>query len=365
MLRLDEVYRAAEFLRAGRVVALPAETVYGLAADACCDHAVAEIFRLKNRPTHNPLIVHYACLEHALCDVIMPEFAVSLAKAFWPGPLTLVLRPRARSSLSHMVRGEQPSVAVRVPAHPAFQAVLRAFGGPLAAPSANPSGRISPTCAAHVTRHFPGLFVVDGGSAPLGLESTVIDGRALVQGTQRFVPDVLRVFRLGALSLDAIAACVRKSVVLGTHMPTQGTENHQVLVYRSRNDDSHSTVSPNASSSNGAATTDGQEVCSPGQLLAHYAPSKPVRLEADCAEDDEGVLDFGTHCVQGGCFRVNLSPSGDLQEAASRLFASLHELDDAPCARIAVAPVPTQGLGAVINDRLKRAAASSPKSPAP
>lgn len=305
----DDLNRAVMFLRAGDLVAFPTETVYGLGGDARSDRAVARIFEAKGRPSFNPLIVHVADLAAAEALAVFDDNARSVAQAFWPGPLTLVLPLRPHAGLSPLVSAGLPCVAVRVPAHPIAQALLRAFGGPIAAPSANPSGRVSPTRADHVLAGLSGRIaaVVDGGACAVGVESTILG----------FDP-APTLLRPGGLPAEALEAC------LGTRL---------------------------------AALAEGADRPSaPGQLASHYAPAATVRLNATQAEPGEFWLGFGGHCPAAD---LNLSPAGDLVEAAANLFHALRQADSHAGAggRIAVAPVPDHGLGCAINDRLRRAAA--------
>ena len=295
--------RAAVLLRQGALVAFPTETVYGLGGDARSDLAVARIFEAKGRPRFNPLIVHVPDVAAAREFAVLDARAEALAAAFWPGPLTMVLPLRA-AGLSALVTAELPSVAIRVPAHPVAQALLRRFGGPLAAPSANPSGRVSPTRASHVLAGLDGRIevVLDGGPCPVGVESTIL---GLVDG-----PQLLRPGGIAAEDIEAL---------LGP-LPMGGSQEK-----------------PNA----------------PGQLASHYAPAAPVRLDARDVRDGEVRLGFGP-----GEAELCLSKSGDLVEAAANLFHLLREADRLAQGRvIAVAPVPEVGLGRAINDRLRRAAA--------
>ena len=297
------VARAADLLRGGALVAFPTETVYGLGGDARSDMAVARIFEAKGRPRFNPLIVHVPDLAAAREFAVFDARAEAVAAAFWPGPLTLVLPLRA-AGLSPLVTAGLPSVAIRVPAHPLAQALLRAFGGPLAAPSANPSGRVSPTRAAHVVAGLSGRIaaVLDGGPCAVGVESTIL---GLVDG-----PELLRP---GGVPVEALEAMLGPLSMGG------------------------SAEKPNA----------------PGQLASHYAPAAPVRLLARDVRAGEIRLGFGP-----GPSDLNLSAAGDLVEAAANLFHMLREADRLADGRgIAVAPVPEVGLGRAINDRLRRAAA--------
>lgn len=297
------IVRAAELLSDGRLIALPTETVYGLAADARSDAAVARIYQAKGRPSFNPLIVHLADATDAAAHVAWSGDAQRLAEAFWPGPLTLVLPLRAGHGLSPLVTAGLNTVALRVPAHPLAREVLRAFGGPVAAPSANPSGRISPTHAAHVLAGLSGRIdaVIDGGPCDVGLESTIVG----LAGP----PTLLRP---GGIPREALETALGRPL---------------------------------------SDPTDGQ-ITAPGQMTSHYAPGARVRLNATQAQPGEVLLGFGPMACD-----LNLSESGDLVQAASTLFAHLHTLDRPGITGIAVAPIPDTGLGAAINDRLRRAAA--------
>ncbi len=309
------VRAAAGLLAAGALVAFPTETVYGLGADARQDRAVAAIFAAKGRPAFNPLIVHVRGLAEAERLASFPPEARALAERFWPGPLTLVLPRRPGAGLSARATAGLDTVALRAPAHPLARALLDAFAGPLAAPSANPSGRVSPTTPAHVLEGLRGRIaaVLDGGACAVGLESTILgfeDGRPVL-------------LRPGGLEAEAIEAALGR---------------------------------PLARAASGA-------VSAPGQLASHYAPRAPLRLDAAAPRAGELWLGFGP---AAGAFRgLNLSPAGDLAEAAANLFAHLRALDARAAAEgaagIAVAPVPRAGLGVAINDRLARAAAPRPE----
>ena len=294
---------AAGLLRRGELVAFPTETVYGLGGDARSGIAVARIFAAKGRPRFNPLIVHVPDLAAAREFGVFDDRAEALAAAFWPGPLTMVLPLRA-AGLSDLVTAELGSVAIRVPAHPVAQALLRTFGGPLAGPSANPSGRVSPTRAAHVMEGLAGRIaaVVDGGACAVGVESTIVG-----------LVGAAALLRPGGVAVEALEALLGPLVMGGSE------------------------VKPTA----------------PGQLASHYAPVAAVRLEAMAVGPGEIGLGFGP-----GRFALNLSPAGDLVEAAANLFHMLREADRLAAGHgIAVAPVPEMGLGRAINDRLRRAAA--------
>lgn len=293
------IAKAAQILESGGLVAVPTETVYGLAARADSAAAVAKIYAAKGRPDFNPLIVHVAGLAQAeRYGVFSPE-ARALAEAHWPGPLTLVVPRRADAGLADAVTAGLPTIALRAPAHPAMRALLAAVDFPLAAPSANRSGFISPTSAAHVLASLDGRIdmVLDGGVTTAGVESTIVAVRA--DGS-------VEELRPGPLQI-------------GTRGKGGGIE---------------------------------ARIEAPGQLASHYAPGKPVRLNALDADAGEFLIGFGA--IAGEC---TLSASGDATEAAANLYACLHKAALAPQPRIAVAPVPDEGIGRAINDRLRRAAA--------
>jgi L-threonylcarbamoyladenylate synthase len=296
---------AAEILRDGGLCAFPTETVYGLGGDARSDMAVARIFEAKARPRFNPLIVHLPDIEAAVRIGTLSGAAERLASAFWPGPLTLVVPLRPGAGLSPLVTAGQDSVALRVPDLPLARRLLARAGVPVAAPSANPSGRVSPTRAEHVLDGLSGRIaaVLDGGPCPVGVESTIV---GLLDG-----PPAL--LRPGGLPAEALEAA------LGAPL---------------------------------ARATDPERPVAPGQLASHYAPEAPVRLNVTQPAPDELLLGFGP--VDAA---MNLSPSGDLTEAAANLFHALRALDTQGAARIAVSPIPMRGLGLAINDRLARAAA--------
>ena len=291
----EAIAEAVGLILAGQCVAVPTETVYGLAADATNGEAVARIYEAKGRPSFNPLIVHVLDLAAAREIGEFDEQAAELGETHWPGPLTLVVPLRQPSAIASIATAGLPTIGLRVPAHPAMQALLRAAGRPFAAPSANASGGISPTRAEHVLKSLGGRIplIIDGGPTERGIESTII---AATGGP-------LRLLRAGPIEIDA-------------------------------------------------ATPDAGRIEAPGQMASHYAPSKPLRLNAMTAELDEHWIGFGPYDGH-----ANLSASGNLTEAAARLFDLLHRADEADEARIAVAPVPEAGLGVAINDRLRRAAA--------
>lgn len=300
------IARAVERLRDGEFVGLPTETVYGLAADACSDLAVARIYAAKGRPQFNPLIAHVASLDMALEEAVFDERAHRLSARFWPGPLTLVLPVAPEGRVCELARAGLQTVALRMPAHPVALELIRAFGRPLAAPSANRSGRISPTTAQDVVAELGGQagLVLDGGPAQVGLESTIL---AVLPG------EAVRLLRPGGTGRDALLTVVDEISAL----PATGIE-------------------------------------APGQLASHYAPRARLRMNAVAPEAGEVFLGFAAHHREGS---LNLSRAGDLTEAAANLFAMLRRLDAGGASAIAVAPVPEHGLGEAINDRLQRAAA--------
>lgn len=291
------IAEAARLIATGACVAIPTETVYGLAADATDARAVAGIYAAKGRPSFNPLIVHVPDLTAAERIAVLDDRARGLARRFWPGPLTLVLPVRPDAGIAALVTAGLETVAIRVPRHRAMQALLAATGKPLAAPSANASGSISPTRAGHVATSLAGRIplVIDDGATPAGVESTIVQGDAIL--------------RPGPLSADDLFPGEARTVVRS------------------------------------------EKITAPGQLASHYAPNKPVRLNATNAEAGEWLIGFGE--IAGD---DSLSPTGDLTEAAANLFEALHTAEAATSARIAVAPIPEAGIGIAINDRLRRAA---------
>jgi L-threonylcarbamoyladenylate synthase len=310
----DRVEDAARLLRAGELVAFPTETVYGLGGDATNGLAVARIFEAKGRPRFNPLITHVPDLAAARVLAAFDARAAEVAARFWPGPLSLVLPRATRCAVSLLASAGLDTLAIRVPAHPLALALLRVAGRPLAAPSANRSGRVSPTSAADVMTELDGRIaaVLDGGRCAIGIESTVLD----LSSEQPMI------LRPGGVSREALEE------VLG----------------------------PVAS-----ASASGAAPRSPGMLESHYAPSRPLRLEAREARPGEALLALGPRPAPEGFGEVRwLSQRGDLTEAAANLFASLRALDRADVAAIAVMPIPEHGLGVAINDRLRRAAAPRP-----
>lgn len=310
------IEEAATLLKGGDCVAIPTETVYGLAANALDDVAVSKIFDIKNRPNFNPLIVHFNVLDQLRDYVDLPKIGDDLAQIFWPGPMTLIVKRRKNCVFANRVTAGLDTVAVRIPSHKTAQKIIAAAGVPLAAPSANASGEVSPTSATHVFDSLGNrvkLIVADGG-AKVGLESTVID----VTGDRAVI------LRAGGVTIDQVS---------------------DVLGYDVAYDDGHNNNNPK----------------SPGQLLKHYAPSLPVRLRAYDVKEGEALLAFGSTKfmpitdVPDHRF-LNLSETGDLDEAASNLFAYLRKLDKTDASSIAVMDIPNIGVGVAINDRLRRAA---------
>jgi L-threonylcarbamoyladenylate synthase len=308
----DAIAEAARLIASGGCVAITTETVYGLAADATNGAAVAGIYAAKGRPSFNPLIVHVLDLVAAEALAVFDDDARALAERFWPGPLTLVLPVRA-GAVASLVTAGLDTVAVRVPAHRAMRALLEATGVPLAAPSANASGGISPTRAEHVLATLDGRIplVINDGATVAGLESTIVRGR--------------EVLRLGPIGADAIARCSGAGRSVGEREAYDGQRSG---LRRST-----------------------ERITAPGQLASHYAPGKPLRLNATEPREEEWLIGFGT--ITGD---VTLSASGDLVEAAANLFDALHIADASDRPRIAIAPIPHKGIGEAINDRLKRAA---------
>ena len=307
---------AAECLRAGGLVAFPTETVYGLGADATNAAAIARLYAAKGRPAFNPLIAHIADIESARLIGRFDATAERLAQAFWPGPLTLVLKKRPLCPVAELATAGLDSIAVRVPAHPVARAILRSFGSPVAAPSANLSGHVSPTTAAHVRSDLAGRIdlIVDGGAVEVGVESSIVG-----------CFDTPMLLRPGGVPRAEIER------VLGRALPQPPAES---------------------------AGSSGQPLA-PGMLASHYAPRTNVRMNVDKLEPGEALLAFGPEAIPGtgaSSAILNLSERGDLAEAAANLFGCLRLLDAKGARAIAVMPVPDHGLGEAINDRLRRAA---------
>jgi L-threonylcarbamoyladenylate synthase len=305
------IAEAAALIRAGGCVAVPTETVYGLAANASDSQAVARIYEAKGRPSFNPLIVHVPDLEAAEIIAVFDDAARALAQRFWPGPLTLVLPVRPEAGIASLVTAGLDTIAIRVPDHRAMQALLDASGVPLAAPSANASGGISPTRAEHVARSLAGRIplVIDDGPTSAGIESTIVMGKTIL--------------RPGPLSERDLFSGEGRSAGLQRESP------------------GNATLRPSPE----------HPVVAPGQLDSHYAPGKPLRLNATIRQAGEWLIGFGA--VPGD---DTLSLRGDVVEAAANLFDALHRADASEAGAIAVAPVPESGIGVAINDRLKRAA---------
>ena len=304
----ESIDKAAALIRSGGLVAFPTETVYGLGADATDDKAVAAIFAAKDRPKFNPLIVHVADASAAKELVAFDGRAEELVARFWPGALSLVLPRRAHCPVSLLAGAGLDTLAVRIPGHPVAQALIAAAGRPIAAPSANRSGAVSPTTAQHVADSLRDAvaLILDGGPCRVGIESTVLD----LSGDR---PVLLRP---GGVPVEELEDLIGE---IGS--PAAGAK-------------------PTA----------------PGMLESHYAPALPLRCDATEAREDEALLSFGSHDIRGTAAERNLSPDGDLTEAAANLFAYLRELDDQAYSGIAAMPIPDRGLGRAINDRLRRAA---------
>ncbi len=310
----QSIAAAAASIREGGLVATPTETVYGLAGDATSESAVAAIYAAKGRPAFNPLIAHFATADEAEREAVFNEAAKALARAFWPGPLTIIAPTRPGCRVSLLARAGLDTVALRVPSHPVALALIAAAGVPVAAPSANRSGRVSPTRADHVAADLDGRvdWILDDGPTALGLESTIV---ACLEGAPRLL-------RPGAIARESI------ETVLG--------------------------IAPEGEGSGGEPAAP----LAPGLLTSHYAPRAALRLRATDAQSGDAVLDFGGALVKCRADRrLDLSASGDLVEAAANLFAHLRALDATGAKLIAVAPIPERGLGVAINDRLRRAAA--------
>ena len=302
----EALHVAVDTLRAGGLVGMPTETVYGLAGDAANPKAVARIFSVKGRPSFNPLISHVASIESAAEEGVFDERALALAEALWPGPLTVVVPVAGSARTCELSRAGLNTIGLRVPRHPLTHALLQAFGGPIAAPSANPSGKLSPTRAEDVAKAFGDKvsIVVDGGPCSAGIESTIV---SLLPG------EPARLLRPGAIDRDRL-----ESIVGTLAAPVTGA------------------------------------ISAPGQLSSHYAPRASIRLEATDLRSGEALLAFGPDAPEGA---VNLSRTGDTVEAAANLYRMLRQLDEAGIRTIAVMPIPSSGLGEAINDRLRRAAA--------
>ncbi len=316
----DAIQQAVNLLQNGALIAFPTETVYGLGADATQATAVAGIYALKQRPSFNPLISHVADLKAAEQLAIFDVRARNLAQIFWPGPLTLVLPQQPNNGIADLVTSDLPTIAVRVPSHPVAQELLKAYGRPIAAPSANRSGTVSPTSALHVAQSFgaDAPFILAGGAAQIGLESTILD----LSG------DTPVLLRPGSITREQIEAVIGPIQLRAAHAP---------------------------------------DITAPGQLARHYATETPLRLNAVDVQENEALLAFGSVKFMGAAgygfakdmppaLYRNLSPDGDLTMAATNLFRMMRELDHSGAASIAVMAIPDQGIGIAINDRLQRAA---------
>ncbi len=320
---------ARSVLAAGGLVAFPTETVYGLGADATNDKAVAKLYAVKERPSFNPLIAHVADLAAAQRLAVFNDAALALARAFWPGPLTLVLPKAAHCPVGHLATAGLGTIAVRVPSHPVAQQILGAFGKPVVAPSANWSGEVSPTTAQHVLHDLRDRIelLINDGPAPLGIESTIIaclDGPVLL--------------RPGAVDRQAIEKVLGARLAAPTHR-------------RARS---------GAGKAASRAPAPAPAPLAPGMLASHYAPRTPLRLNAAAVAPGEALLAFGADLPSGAghaAAKLNLSEGGDLVEAAANLFSHLRSLDTEAATAIAVVPIPERGIGEAINDRLRHAAA--------
>ncbi len=305
----ETIEKASRALARGEIVAFPTETVYGLGANALDGGAVAKIFAAKERPRFNPLIVHVPGVEEAETYAVVNATARTLAEAFWPGPLSLVLEKRAACGIAELVTAGLDTIALRSPAHPVARTLLAEAKFPIAAPSANRSGRVSPTTATHVAAELDEIpaMILDGGPCRLGIESTVISVAA----------EKPVLLRLGATPREEIERVLGERIAM---------------------------AKPDA------------PIASPGQLATHYAPDTKLRLGATSVSPDEALLAFGKDVPKGARITLNLSESGNLTEAAAKLFGALRQLDETGVSAIAVMPIPDRGLGEAINDRLQRAA---------
>lgn len=311
----DTIADAAALLHSSRLIAMPTETVYGLAGNAENDTAIASIYAAKGRPAFNPLIVHVSSVDMAHAYGECGGFAATLMEKFWPAPLTLVVKRASACPLSLLVSAGMDTVALRMPAHPVARALIEASGVGLAAPSANRSGRISPTTAQHVAEEFAACdepaMILDGGACAVGVESTVVDCSG----------DTPLILRHGAITLEMLQAVVPRTTV---YVPTAEETEYK----------------------------------SPGMLLSHYAPDTRMRLNVTHnIAPTEALLAFGNNVPHGAAVTLNLSAQGDVVEAAANLFAFMRTLDKPEHSAIAVMPIPDVGLGMAINDRLRRAAA--------
>lgn len=302
---MNTLEQGIQILKDGGIVAFPTETVYGLGGDATQSSALQKIYKVKGRPSHNPLILHFWCLDQIEDYALVTDTVRRLASAFWPGPMTLLLTLKPGTNLSPLANAGLPSIAVRIPGNPLALDLLKGVGRPIAAPSANTSGRISPTCADHVRQDLGDKIdlIINGGASTVGIESTIID----LTGPH---PCILRP---GSLTSEDI-----RTVIDHGEQDPRKTNN---------------------------------SLTAPGQLLSHYAPKKPLRLNVSVPNQDECYIGFGPQYPAA----LNLSESADLREAAHNLYAFLHHADQSPFPRIAIAPLPQSGLGVALQDRLGRA----------
>lgn len=309
----ENIDRARQLIESGSLVAFPTETVYGLGADATNDHAVAQVFAVKGRPKFNPLISHFTSIEDIQKHADLDKKALLLAEKFWPGPMTLIVRKKETSTISKLASAGLPTIAVRIPKHSLAQQFLKTVKRPIVAPSANKSGFLSPTQANHVYQSLGDRvdMILDGGECHIGLESTVID----------LSSDKINILRPGAITIEDIMPYI---------------ENMDI------------SFTPKFSSH--------EKIKSPGQLTQHYSPELPLRINVDNVFPTEALIAFGPKIYSGAQKTVNLSETGDLVEAAANLFSVLHSLDKGPYRSIAVMPIPNEGIGIAINDRLMRAA---------
>lgn len=303
------ILKAARVLKDGGVVAIPSETVYGLGAICDNDPAVQKIFKLKGRPSFNPLIIHVESVEQAMLYGDFDARSIALAQHFWPGPLTMVVPRREGSNISTFVTAGLNTIAIRCPAHPTFRSLIQAVGTPIAAPSANISGYVSPTRHEHVQAEFGDrIMILNGDKSVIGLESTIVDCSL----------DTLKILRPGSITSLDIKTALNQNVLL------------------------HNTLEQGA-------------IKAPGQLKHHYSPRAAIRLNVHSIEKDEALLNFG-HSGLNSSVELNLSTTASLEEAAANLFDFLRHLDNLGCPKVAVAPIPNQGIGIAINERLSRAA---------
>jgi len=301
------IKKAVDILNGSGVIAFPTETVYGLGGDASCESSIKKIYMIKNRPLHNPLIIHVASLEEAKMIGKLNNTAMKLAKAFWPGPLTLLVEKKRNNGITPAATSNLDSIAIRVPSNPIILKILNTFGKPIAAPSANLSGTVSATNASHVFDDFGDdiEMILDGDKCAHGIESTIVDVRS----------ENIQILREGAITKDQIFKITKL----------------QLDAY------------------------DGHKILSPGQLKKHYSPKARVRINVKRPNADEYFITFGEKNNNNHINTINLSNTGDLHKFAHRLYACLRDLDSMNIKKIAISPIPHQGIGRAINDRIKRA----------